>query len=347
MKVLLLIITLLLGLLVVLEVGLRLLLGFGNPLIYMADEEIGYLLAPNQSTRRFGNRIAINEYSMRSPRIAAKRPASTLRVLLLGDSVANGAWWTDQEQTISALMTTQLEPLVGKVSASNLSLQASFEGVEILNASANSWGPWNELAYLQRFGMFDAQVVVVLLNTDDLFATAPTSAPVGRDRNYPDHKPPSALAEAFSRYLLPAPVVPGIKAVNASGGVTAALVDKDRVGFNLEAIRQIQTLANTANAKFLLSMTPLLREIGEPGSRDYERKARQRLINFTQTQQITYLDFLPIFNDTETPQSLYRDHIHLSPQGNQKVSEVITRSLQQLLHQQNNPATATDTTSSG
>lgn len=335
MKVLLLIITLLLGLLVVLEVGLRLLLGFGNPLIYMADEEIGYLLAPNQSTRRFGNRIAINEYSMRSPTIAAKRPASTLRVLLLGDSVANGAWWTDQDQTISALITTQLEPLVGEASASSPSSQTSFEGVEVLNASANSWGPWNELAYLERFGTFDAQVVVLLLNTDDLFATAPTSAPVGRDRNYPNHKPSSALAEIFSRYLLATPVVP-VKAVNASGGVTAALVDKDRVGFNLEAIRQIQTLAHTANAQFLLSMTPLLREIGEPGSRDYERKARQRLINFTQTQQITYLDFLPIFNDTETPQSLYRDHIHLSPQGNQKVSEVITRSLQQL-QQQSNP----------
>jgi lysophospholipase L1-like esterase len=124
-----------------------------------------------------------------------------------------------------------------------------------------------------------------------------------------------------------------MKAVNAEPG--------DRVGYNLEAIAKIQTLAKATDAKLLLAMTPLLREIGEPGPRDYELEARQRLVNFTQTQQITYLDFLPVFNSSETPESLYRDHIHLSPQGNQRVSEAITRSLQQLLQQ---PTTPTNTT---
>jgi lysophospholipase L1-like esterase len=79
-------------------------------------------------------------------------------------------------------------------------------------------------------------------------------------------------------------------------------------------------------------MTPLWREIGEPGPRDYELKARARLTQLTQDQPISYLDFLPIFNRLETPQKLYRDHIHLSPQGNQIVSEAIARSLQHLLH---------------
>jgi lysophospholipase L1-like esterase len=92
-------------------------------------------------------------------------------------------------------------------------------------------------------------------------------------------------------------------------------------------------------------MTPLGREIGGT-LRDYEHKARQRLVDFTKTQQITYIDFLPVFNATETPQNFYRDHIHLSPQGNQKVSEVLTRSLQQLLPPQSQPNTATDMTSS-
>ncbi|NES40174.1 MAG: SGNH/GDSL hydrolase family protein, partial [Moorea sp. SIO2C4] len=84
MKVLLLTLAVLVSSLVALEVGLRWLLGFGNPLIYVADEEIGYLLAPNQSTRRFGNRIVINEYSMRSPTTTPSPPPSMLRVFLLG-----------------------------------------------------------------------------------------------------------------------------------------------------------------------------------------------------------------------------------------------------------------------
>ncbi|NEO89065.1 MAG: SGNH/GDSL hydrolase family protein [Moorea sp. SIO3G5] len=316
MKVLLLTLAVLVSSLVALEVGLRWLLGFGNPLIYVADEEIGYLLAPNQSTRRFGNRIVINEYSMRSPTTTPSPPRSMLRVFLLGDSVANGAWWTDQDQTISALLQSQLELWLTKEVLPRLTKEKPFETVEVLNASANSWGPRNELAYLRRFGTFNAHVVVLLINTDDLFATAPTSVQVGRDRNYPSQKPLLAIAEIWSRYLLRAPAIPEMEAVRAEPG--------DRVGFNLKAIGEIKTLTDAAGAKLVLGMTPLLREIGTKGPRDYELKARKRLSDFTQEHNITYLDFLPVFNKTEKPEILYRDHIHLSPQGNQKVSEVMS-----------------------
>ena len=134
------------GLLLVLETGLRLIFGFGNPLLYLADPDMGYLLAPNQYTKRLGNRIFINEYSMRSPTITQKRPPSTLRVLLLGDSVANGAWWTDQERTLSARMTAHLKRPIPEAWGGNLNPKTPFERVEVLNASANSWGPRNELA---------------------------------------------------------------------------------------------------------------------------------------------------------------------------------------------------------
>jgi hypothetical protein len=72
------------GLFVVVEIGLRSLFGFGNPLIYIGDEQIGYLLAPNQRTRRFGNRIEINEYSMRGSPLKETLTPSGLRILLLG-----------------------------------------------------------------------------------------------------------------------------------------------------------------------------------------------------------------------------------------------------------------------
>jgi len=160
-------------------------------------------------------------------------------------------------------------------------------------------------------------VVVLLINTDDLFAATPTSAPVGRDRNYPDSKPPLALVEVFKRYLLPK-ILPESESI-----VNLAPPEQDPVGSNLEAIGEIQNLSNTNSAEFVLLMTPLLREIGEPGPRDYELQARARLSEFTKNRQITYLDFLPVFQQTETPKAFYRDHIHLSPQGNQKISETI------------------------
>lgn len=314
---LLLLLAVVVGLVLILEIGLRL-FGFGNPLIYITDPEIGYLLAPSQRTRRMGNRIAINQYSMRSQNITPSRPRATLRVLLLGDSVANGAWWTDQEQTISAQIETQLKLMLDSGSI----IGSDFEHIEVLNASANSWGPRNQLAYLKRQGSFEAQIVVLLINTDDLFATAPTSVPVGRDRNYPAHKPLFAITEIYQRYFLKAPVIPEMQVINAEKG--------DRVGFNLEAIRQIKLLANTTNFQFLLAMTPLLREIS-PGSRDYEVKARRRLTEFTQDQQIAYLDFLEEFQVLAASEALYRDHIHLSPQGNQEVSQAIALWLESLL----------------
>ncbi|MEA5568105.1 MULTISPECIES: SGNH/GDSL hydrolase family protein [unclassified Anabaena] len=286
------------------EIGLRSLFGFGNPLTYIADDQIGYLLAPNQRTRRFGNRIEINEYSMRSGSISKIPTPSTLRILILGDSIANGGWWTDQTNTISSLMMASL---------------SNRQPTEVMNASANSWGPRNELAYLQKFGTFQAQLVVLLINTDDLFATAPTSLPVGRDRNYPNQKPALAYIEVWQRYVQKQQPIPEMKAVQKETG--------DRVGVNLEAIAKIQELTRQNNSKFLLVMTPLLRELGESGPRDYEIKARQRLKDFTQAQQIIYIDFLPIFNSQTNPQALYQDHIHLNLQGNQLVSQEIERSL--------------------
>lgn len=296
------------------EAFLRLRFGFGNPLIYQADSQIGYLLAPNQRTRRFGNRIEINAYSMRAKAISPQRPPDTLRLLLLGDSIANGGWWTDQPEIISEMLANQLRR----------SPTLAQRPIEVLNASANSWGPRNEWAYLQRFGSFEAQIIIVLINTDDLFATQPTPLPVGRDRNYPDRKPWLALEEVIKRYLLKAPPLPDeLQALQAEEG--------DRVERNLAAIAQIQQHIEATQGHLVLAMTPLKRELASQGGpRDYELIARQRLSNFAQKQQIPYIDFLPVFDANDSPEALYRDHIHLSPRGNQLISRHLQKVLETL-----------------
>ena len=290
-----------LGLFLLLEGSLRLILGLHNPLIYLPDPEIGYLLAPNQKVRRGGNQININEYSMRCDSFPEKRPDDLLRILLLGDSIANGGWWTDQKNTISALMESEL--------ASN---------TQVLNASANSWGPRNQLAYLRRFGVFEAQILILLLNTDDLFAQAPTSLPVGRDRNYPASKPFLAITELITRVFSP----PQPKQLLKEEG--------DRVGFNLQAIQDINNYAIKEKTALIVALTPLLRELNQP-QRDYEKRSRERLKELMVSEQIIYLDFLPIFQKWEQPELLYRDHIHLSPEGNRLVMLNLSQSVKQLV----------------
>ena len=309
MKILLIILATLTGIGIIFEASLRLILGFGNPPLYIADEKIGYLLAPDQKVRRMGNKIQINQYSMRSEVIKPTKLNSHLRVLVLGDSIVNGGWWTDQQETIPALMENELVS----------SLSSSFTEIEVLNASANSWGPRNQLAYLERFGVLEAQVVILIINTDDLFATAPTSIPVGRDRNYPHSKPPLATIELFEQVFTKPKPIPEMEQVRAEKG--------DRVGFNLAAIQQIKAIADQHNAQFILGMTPLLREMKGQGSKDYELKARERLNKFADTEEILYVDFLPVFKEFPQPEFLYRDHIHLSPPGNSLVGETLSKSI--------------------
>lgn len=298
----------------VVESALRLFFGFGNPPLYVADSQVGYRLAPNQKLKRLGNRLEVNQYSMRGAAIARHPDPKTLRVLLLGDSIANGGWWTDQADILSAKIRDRIAFVD----------RGRFQAAEVLNASANSWGPRNELAYLAKFGTFQAAVVVLLINTDDLFATAPTSLPVGRDRQYPDRRPPLALFEVIGRLRKRSPL-PELQEIKNEGG--------DRVGVNLEAIRQIQQIAERNNAGFILAMTPLLREIS-PGPRDYEMRARDRLERFVKTENIPYIDFLDQFRGISPADSLYRDHIHLSAEGNSLVSQMLGQAIQDLISPQ-------------
>ncbi|BAZ06006.1 hypothetical protein NIES3974_26630 [Calothrix sp. NIES-3974] len=303
---------LLMGLVVIVEIGLRSRYGFGNPLLYTTDPEIGYLIAPNQRTRRNGNLIEINEYSMRSQGVTAVPEVKTLRVLMVGDSILNGGWWTDQSNTISNLIAQGLKQKIPR----------EFTQAEVLNASANSWGPRNELAYLRKFGNFGAQIIILVINTDDLFAIAPYSVVVGRDRNYPDRKPGLALVEVYQRYLQKPAAIPELAKLQQEPG--------DRVGINLEAIKHIHEFAIAHQSRFLLIMTPLKRELGTPGPRDYEFKARERLQTFTNQENIPYIDVLPIFNHHPQPETLYHDHIHLNVQGNMLIRDILTAKIQEL-----------------
>ncbi|WP_425428914.1 SGNH/GDSL hydrolase family protein [Aphanothece hegewaldii] len=293
-----------------LEGGLRY-IGFGNPLLYQADGEMGYLLAPNQKVRRMNNRIWINEYSMRSDPIEKKRPENTLRILLIGDSIANGGWWTDQHETISSLLEKQLK---------NPKL-SQYNQIQVLNASANSWGPRNQLAYLKRYGFFESQVVILLLNTDDFFSGMPNSEAVGKDINYPDHKPALAINELYRRYF-PSP--------EPQKDNTPKPQEKDIVGINLAAIKEIYQVCQANNAQLIIAMTPLLQEV-EQSSKEFQQRAKNRLMELAKTESIFYLDFLPRFKQIEPPKSIYRDRIHITPEGNKIVSKYLSEKIEKII----------------
>jgi hypothetical protein len=168
---------------VALEITLRVLVGLGNPPLYVEHPTIEYLLLPG-SYRPFGNRVTINSANMRSPEaaIAPLRPLEC-RILVLGDSIVNGGSMIDDSDLATALIAA-----VG----------SGARPVSVCNISAGSWGPGNWLAYLRDRGTFGAKFAIVVLNNEDA-SDAPTFAPL--DSDHPTAKPVLAVWELVDRYL--------------------------------------------------------------------------------------------------------------------------------------------------
>lgn len=161
-------------------------LGLGKPPISITHPEIEYLFKPNQEVTRFGNLFKVNQYSMRSEPLPETKGSDEQRLMIFGDSVVNGGAPTDH----SDLATT----LINEHYKSSHS-QPTYVG----NISAGSWGPGNWKGYIDTFGFFDADTIVLVISSHDA-ADVPTFSTLN-ENTHPTKNPPSALSEAFTRYL--------------------------------------------------------------------------------------------------------------------------------------------------
>lgn len=177
------------GLFVAAELYCRFWLRMGNPPLHMSHAQIGHLFKPSQDVCRFGQRIQFNAYSMRSDDFPKEKATSNeLRILFIGDSVINGGSLTDQSQLATELIQQQLKSDLDRP-------------IVVGNASAGGWNPTNQLAYVKAFGLFDADLVVLVLS-GRYMPKDPTSRPkIGEDSRFPDHSPILALQELAFRYL--------------------------------------------------------------------------------------------------------------------------------------------------
>jgi hypothetical protein len=130
-------------------------MGFGSPIVYRIDPYVRYYPAPNQDVHRYGGRIHINAFGMRSQDIAEAKPRGVFRILMLGDSTLYGGSYLDQSQMYATRIGELLNEKPGM-------LPGSPRKVEILALGVNAWGPPHELAYVKEFGLFNADLVMVM-----------------------------------------------------------------------------------------------------------------------------------------------------------------------------------------
>lgn len=172
------------------ELYVRFRLGLGDPPLSMDDPGMKYLFQPNQDGWRFGNHYHYNAYSMRSEDFPAhKTDPHELRVMLVGNSIINGGNLTDQKDIVSAILEDDLKRDLGRP-------------VIVGNISAGGWHAPSEYGYVKKFGLFDADVVVIVLASFDCAEDPPPYPHFSGVLSYmPDHKPVLAIQEAVTRYL--------------------------------------------------------------------------------------------------------------------------------------------------
>jgi hypothetical protein len=152
-------VTLLLTVLVLLGIaeGILRAQGFGpSAVVYTVDPHAGYYPAPNQKVDRYGGRVHTNAFGMRAPDVSADKPEGKFRILMLGDSTLWGGSYIDQDQLYARILDRKLDEHAGG------------DHVEVLNMGVNGWGPFHERGYVETFGAFGADLVMVCLPHDDL-----------------------------------------------------------------------------------------------------------------------------------------------------------------------------------
>jgi hypothetical protein len=278
-----------LGLLLATEGYCRFHLGLGDPPLSIADAQIEYLFAPNQHLRRFGNRVEYNAWSMRSDDFPVqKSQPNELRVMVFGDSVVNGGAVTDQHDLATSILQRQLGAVLGRP-------------VVVGNISAGSWGPPNMLAYARRFGLFQADVVAVVVSSHD-YADAPTFEPtVGVNPDFPSHRPWCATWEAITRYL------PRHVPLLAGKTPPVPLPTQKDIDESLGALGDLIRLAQQNGAKVVLGQHL---EVGELPL-GHPQHGHDAIAKVARDAGVEPFDI----EGTGASAALYRDHIHTNQAG--------------------------------
>lgn len=292
-------------LVLILETALRLKFGLGNPVLSQTDSATGYRFQPNQNITRFGHKIFYNQYSQRSDRLTSENPKNTLRILMVGDSVLNGGTLTDQQQTISE----QLEAQIKKTGIN----------AEVLNASAGSWGIGNQLGYLQKFGTFASDLLILQIGTHDLIQPTSVGDRVGIDPNYPDRKPFLAIQEMFSRYLLPQFSL-RLHLQPAYPEIPLTLTPEEQFQENLLLLDRI--LKRDRALPIIVLFTP--NRIDVLPNADLP-VYKTEFLQFLKTRHISFIDTHADWSQypATTTESYFRDVVHLTPAGNSAIAKLL------------------------
>jgi lysophospholipase L1-like esterase len=265
-----------------LELILRKVWGFGDMVLFQSDDQFEYIAQANQDRFRFGNRSLYNEYSMRSEPIRKDEPCI---ILGFGDSVINGGVLTDHDSLATSIVEDQLS-----------------NGSRFLNISAGSWGPDNCAGYLQKFGGFNAKMIVLFVSSHDAHDNMTFERTVGYHESYPNKQYPMALIEVFAKYLIPR-LVNKFQGDNISDPL---MINKNGIGFN-SGFEYFSKYTKEHDIPFLICLHLEKQEVAD----SQFNSQGEEILSYCKANNIKVITGLEIGEND----SYYRDDIHLNEKG--------------------------------
>lgn len=265
--------------------------GFGNAVLYHADPVVGYYPAPNQNLGRYGGRVMINSFGMRSPEIAKDKPAGVFRILMLGDSTLYGGSYIDQDD----LYANKLGALLEKKGAGK---------VEVLVMGTNGWGPFHERGYVSKFGTFDADIAIINLPVDDINRPlyGLMSVPFFGD----DNPPKLGLEEVMNHFMW--------RYRSAHAGLNDAWErEQSQLGI-AEYGRLVSDLLKTVPEVFTAILPGKSAGMGGP-DHPRERAWRDQLVRELKEHGSKIYYAKGYFKNKGTPKEIYYDGVHLDVKG--------------------------------
>ncbi|MGG6242661.1 hypothetical protein ACQ4N7_28980 [Nodosilinea sp. AN01ver1] len=289
-------------------------LGLGTPPLTIGHPTIEYMFKPGQDVYRFGNHILINQYGMRSEDFPAEHSGpDEIRVMVFGDSILNGGSQIGHENLATTLLSQQLA-------------QSQNRRVTVGNISAGSWGPGNWLAYAKEYGFFDADIVLLVLSSDD-YADNPSFAPLNLN-THPVRRPKSALTEALSRYL---PMfwnkwmARRNKNHDENQTVTQEASPED-IEQGLQDLRDFLTLARTESQTVIVFLH-LEKQALELG---HIKEGYYKIAELCEQLGISAISLEPFYRESISHGvDIYRDKIHMNKAGQKVLADAILSSLEE------------------
>ena len=294
------------------EVGLRF-LGFGGVVLFTPSKVWGFLMTPGQEVSVYGHSIRINSLGFRGSEIQDPKPLDIKRIVFIGDSVTYGGGRIKEEQLFCRIVASL----------------ARDEGwnVEVLNLSAPAWSPQNWWAYIKKHGLYEADIVVLVLPETDLARRFTTMSNVGHQSQASSLRVNNILSKfkiIFKHKIgetldSQPPVIESAQASVASSKPKANALRKAKAKAKAKANALV-----VKDLRDLIGARPFLAVLIPSGNLPRNRE----LWPLFEVHLPQALDLRGDLQD----QRLFSDSMHLNVEGHQLVGNMIFARLREILH---------------